>query len=81
MKPQYKGFYNSDANIPDDVRKRNPYEEKNIEQYRQKFIDLMIAAGKMKAPESAEEAIENSNEVDSKSNVETTNLPTEEVKE
>ena len=23
MKPQYKGFYNSDANIPDDIRKRN----------------------------------------------------------
>ena len=55
MKPQYKGFYNTDANISDDSRKQNPYNEKKAEQYRQKFIDLMIAAGKMEVPQTEEE--------------------------
>lgn len=59
MRPQYKGLYNSDANIPDDVRKRNPYDEKKAELYRQKFTDLMIAAGKIKAPEQEEESNDN----------------------
>lgn len=77
MKPQYKGFYNSDANIPDDIRKRNPYDEKKAEQYRQKFTDLMIATGKMEVPDSYTET----NEEGSDSNAQTTNLPTEEVKE
>ena len=31
--------------------KENPYDEKKAELYRQKFTDLMIAAGKIKAPE------------------------------
>ena len=77
MKPQYKGFYNSDANIPDDIRKRNPYDEKKAEQYRQKFTDLMIAAGKMEVPDSYTETSEEGSD----SNAQTTNLPTEEVKE
>lgn len=77
MKPQYKGLYNSDANIPDDIRKRNPYDEKKAEQYRQKFTDLMIAAGKMEVPDSYTETSEEGSD----SNAQTTNLPTEEVKE
>lgn len=50
MQPQYKGYYNIDANISDETRKKYPYDEKKAAEYRQKFIDLMIAAGKIEAP-------------------------------
>lgn len=58
MKPKYKGFYNSDANIADDVRKKYPYDTKKVEEYRQKFIDLMIAAGKIEAPKETEDNVD-----------------------
>ena len=82
MKPQYKGLYNTDANIPDDVRKKSPYDEKKAEQYRQKFTDLMIAAGKIKAPEHEEESDEKQEATEENNNnsTQTTNLPVEEVK-
>lgn len=51
--------------------------KKKAEQYRQKFTDLMIAAGKMEVPDNYTET----NEEGSDSNAQTTNLPTEEVKE
>ena len=82
MKPQYKSLYNTDANIPDDVRKKSPYDEKKAEQYRQKFTDLMIAAGKIKAPEHEEESDEKQEATEENNNnsTQTTNLPVEEVK-
>ena len=52
MRPQYRKFYETDANISDECRKKYPYDEKKADQYRQKFIDLMVAAGKMEAPKS-----------------------------
>ena len=82
MRPQYKGLYNSDANIPDDVRKRNPYDEKKAELYRQKFTDLMIAAGKIKVPEQEEESNDNKETTEENNNngTPTTTLPVEEIK-
>ena len=42
----------SDANVPDDVRKRYPYEESKKELYREKFRYLVM---KPKAAESSTE--------------------------
>ena len=82
IKPQYKGLYNTDEKIPDYVRKKSPYDEKKAEQYRQKFTDLMIAAGKIKAPEHEEESEEKQEATEENNNnsTQTTNLPVEEVK-
>lgn len=38
----YKKYYVSDANVNDDVRKKYPYEEDKIAQYREKFDLLML---------------------------------------
>ena len=35
-----------DSNIPDDIRKKSPYDIKKIEVYRQKFNDLIINSNK-----------------------------------
>ena len=48
----YSKFYVSDANVPDDVRKRYPYEESKKELYREKFRYLVM---KPKAAESSTE--------------------------
>lgn len=46
LNPQYKKYFYSDANIPDDIRKKSPYDIKKIEVYRQKFNDLIINSNK-----------------------------------
>jgi len=48
----YSKFYVTDANVPDDVRKRYPYEESKKELYREKFRYLVM---KPKAAESSTE--------------------------
>lgn len=55
LKPAFKGHYNCDANISDEVRKKYPYDEKKASEYRQKFTDLMIAAGKIQPDTTTEE--------------------------
>lgn len=81
MNPQYKGYFNSDANLPDDIRKRNPYDEKKADQYRQKFIDLMVLAGKMEAPKNEESGAEanNNNTFEEENSTEMTKNATKEV--
>lgn len=56
LKPSLKGHFNCDANISDEVRKKYPYDEKKAPEYRQKFTDLMIAAGKIQPEATSEES-------------------------
>lgn len=44
LNPRYYGFYATDANISDDVRKKYPYDASKAEAYRAKFKQLMSKA-------------------------------------
>lgn len=40
LKPEYKRFYLTEGNVPDNIRKQFPYRKKDIELYRQKFLQI-----------------------------------------
>ena len=40
MKPEYMRLFAGDGNIPDNVRRKHPYSEKNAEAYRQRFEEI-----------------------------------------
>lgn len=40
LKPEYKRFYLTEGNVPDNVRKQFPYRKKDIGLYRQKFLQI-----------------------------------------
>lgn len=42
----YKKYYNSDANISDEIKKKYPYEKSKAQVYREKFESLMLSEKK-----------------------------------
>ena len=40
LKPEYKRFYLTEGNVPDNIRKQFPYRKKDVELYRQKFLQI-----------------------------------------
>ena len=50
----YNKYYNSDANISDEIKKKFPYDKNKAQEYREKFEDLMLG-DKKKEPEEKEE--------------------------
>lgn len=42
----YKKYYNSDANISDEIKKKYPYEKSKAQVYREKFDSLMLSEKK-----------------------------------
>ena len=56
----YNKYYNSDANISDEIKKKFPYDKNKAQEYREKFENLMLG-DKKKDTEEKEEKEENEN--------------------
>lgn len=53
----YKKYYNSDANISDEIKKKYPYDKNKVQVYREKFETLMLR-GQKKETEQTDESEE-----------------------